>query len=122
QGFRREGLLTEDATPLRIEFPGFRCGEGGPDFRGARVWLGSEPRCGDVELHLMPSGWRAHGHHRDGAYASVILHVVLRRDPFSEPPRDLPLLVLEPYLHGAVAPSASGTAEDLDALGEAWFE
>jgi len=74
-----------------------------------------------VELHLTPSGWRAHGHRRDGAYASVILHVVLRRDPFLEPPRDLPLLVLEPYLHGAVAPAAGGTPEDLDALGEEWF-
>lgn len=121
QGFRREGLLTEDATPLRIEFPGFRCGEGGPDFRGARLWLGSEPRWGDVELHLTPSGWRAHGHHRDGAYASVILHVVLRRDPFSETPRGLPLLVLEPYLNGAVAPAPGAEAGDLDALGEEWF-
>jgi len=121
QRFRREGLLTEDAEPVSIEFPGVRWGEGGPDFRGARLVLGGEPRCGDVEIHLTPSGWRAHGHRRDGAYASVVLHVVLRRDPFSEPPRDLPLLVLEPYLHGAVAPAAERGAEDLDALGEEWF-
>ena len=122
QRFRREGLLTEDAEPVSIEFPGIRWGEGGPDFRGALLVLGGERRCGDVELHLTPSGWRAHGHRRDGAYASVILHVVLRRDPFLEPPRDLPLLVLEPYLHGAVAPAAGGGAdEDLDALGEEWF-
>ena len=121
QRFRVEGLLTEDATPLRIEFPGFRCVEGGPDFRGARLVLGGEPRCGDVELHLLPSGWRAHGHHRDGAYASVILHVVLRRDPFSEPSRALPLLVLEPYLNGAVAPAPDAGEGDLDALGEEWF-
>ena len=119
--FRQDGLLTEDATPLRVEFPGFRCGEGGPDFRGARLTLGTESRCGDVELHLTPSGWRAHGHDRDGAYASVILHVVLRRDPFCEPPRILPLLVLEPYLHGAVAPAPGGGEGDLDALGEEWF-
>src|SRR6185436_9184642 len=94
---------------------------GGGRARFPRRALGGERRCGDVELHLTPSGWRAHGHRRDGAYASVILHVVLRRDPFSEPPRDLPLLVLEPYLHGAVAPAAERGAEDLDALGEEWF-
>jgi hypothetical protein len=121
QQFRRDGLLTEDAEPVAVEFPGIRWGEGGPDFRGARLVLGGARRCGDVELHLTPSGWHAHGHRRDGAYASVILHVVLRRDPFSEPPRDPPLLVLEPYLHGAVAPAAPGAAEDLDLLGEEWF-
>jgi len=123
QRFRREGLLTEDAVPVAVEFPGFRWGEGGPDFRGARLILGGERRCGDVELHLTPSGWEAHGHRRDGAYASVILHVVLRRDRFREPPRDLPLLVLEPYLHGTLPPAVSsdGPEEDWDALGEEWF-
>ena len=122
QRFRRDGLLTEEAVPLRVEFPGVRWGEGGPDFRGARLVLGGDRRVGDVELHLTPSGWERHGHRRDGAYASVILHVVLRRDPFSEPPRGLPLLVLEPYLHGAVVPEAPAErGDDLDALGEEWF-
>jgi hypothetical protein len=127
QRFRREGLLTEDAVPVTVEFPGFRWGEGGPDFRGARLILGGERRCGDVELHLIPSGWEAHGHRRDGAYASVILHVVLRRDRFREPPRDLPLLVLEPYLHGTLPPAPYPDSPDApdpgdwDALGEEWF-
>jgi hypothetical protein len=121
QRFRREGLLTEEAETVAVEFPGYRWGEGGPDFRGARIVLGGARRWGDVELHLAPSGWEAHGHRRDGAYASVILHVVLRRDRFTEPPRGIPLLVLEPYLHGAVAPPPAGEAEDLDALGEEWY-
>ncbi len=120
QSFRLAGLLTEDARRVVVEFPGVRSGEGGPDFRGARLSIGGVRRSGDVELHLVPSGWRAHGHDRDGAYAGVILHVVLRRDPFAEPPRGIPVLVLEPYLHGA-APEAPGAAGDLDALGEAWF-
>jgi hypothetical protein len=121
QRFRHDGLLTEQAVPLTVEFPGYRWGEGGPDFRGARLLLGGRRCCGDVELHLTPSGWAAHGHDRGGAYASVILHVVLRRDRFGEPPKDLPLLVLEPYLHGALAPEPSASFEDLDALGEDWF-
>jgi hypothetical protein len=121
QRFRREGLLTEDAVPVVVEFPGFRWGEGGPDFRGARLLLGGVRRCGDVELHLTPSGWEAHGHRRDGAYASVILHVVLRRDRFREPRRDLPLLVLEPYLHGTLPPPPAPEEEDWDALGDEWF-
>src|SRR6185295_6852103 len=119
--FRREGLLTEEAVPLVVEFPGFRWGEGGPDFRGARLRLGGRPVWGDVEIHLTPSGWAAHGHRRDGAYASVVLHVVLRRDRFVEPPKDPPLLVLEPYLHGTLPPPPAAGSEDLDALGEEWF-
>jgi len=121
QRFRREGLLTEDAVPVVVEFPGFRWGEGGPDFRGALLILGGERRCGDVELHLSPSGWEAHGHRRDGAYASVLLHVVLRRDRFREPRGGLPLLVLEPYLHGALPPPPAPEEEDWDALGDEWF-
>jgi hypothetical protein len=122
QQFRRDALLTEDSRALRVEFPGVRSVEGGPDFREARIRIGGELRSGDVELHLTPSGWAAHGHDRDGAYAGVILHVVLRRDPFVEPPRDLPLLVLEPYLQGGEAEAGPGGEADLDALGEAWFE
>jgi hypothetical protein len=33
-----------------------------------------------VELHLKASGWREHGHHRDPAYASVVLHAVVEND------------------------------------------
>lgn len=121
QLFRRDRLLTEDARPVVVEFPGLPAGEGGPDFRGARVVIGGERRSGDVELHLSPSGWRAHGHDRDGAYAGVILHVVLRREPFADRPSAVPVLVLEPHLGGSFAPRALEASGDLDALGEEWF-
>ena len=121
--FRRSGLLAEDGRRVDVEFPGLRSREGGPDFRGARLRIGGEARVGDVELHLVPSGWDAHGHGRDGAYAAVILHVVLRREPFRDPPAcGVPLLVLEPH-HNPVAPPP-GRLEaqgDLEALGEEAF-
>lgn len=121
QQFRREGLLTEDARSVRIESPGIRSVEGGPDFRDARIVLGGERRSGDVEIHLTPSGWAAHGHSADGAYAGVVLHVVLHRDPFVEPPLRPPLLVLGPYLGEARPPALPAGPADLDALGDAWF-
>jgi hypothetical protein len=121
QLFRRGKLLTEDAQRVEVEFPGVRSGEGGPDFRGARIAIGGVPRRGDVELHLTPAGWKAHGHDRDGAYAGVILHVVLRRLDFSEAPGGVPLLVLEPYLHVGADPLRLEDPDDLDALGDAWF-
>lgn len=63
--------------PLRVHFAG-RWNRGpGPDFRGA-ILLDAHGRArrGDVELHCRPAGWRSHGHHRDPAYARVLLHVV----------------------------------------------
>lgn len=48
----------------------------GPDFRGAvlRSPDGALVR-GDVEIHVRPSGWRAHRHHTDPRYNGVAFHV-----------------------------------------------
>ncbi len=100
--FRRSGLRTEDGRPLDVKFAGFPAGEAGPDFRAARLMMDGEPRDGDVEVHLTPDGWRAHGHARDASYSGVVLHVALRRDPFDRGTRGLagriPELILEAYL------------------------
>ena len=64
-------------APLRVHFAGRWNRAAGPDFRGAILLDGGgRARRGDVELHRRPSGWRGHGHHRDPAYARVLLHVV----------------------------------------------
>jgi len=128
--FRRRGLLTEDGRALEVRFPGFPSGEGGPDFRAARLVMAGEAREGDVEVHLTPAGWRAHGHAGDAAYAGVVLHVALRRDDFDRGTRGLrgaiPELILEPNLELPAAellarvarPVASGAPPvSLDALG-----
>lgn len=66
-------------APTRVAFAGTWNRGAGPDFRGA-ILLDREGRArrGDVELHCRPSGWRAHGHAGDPAYAGVALHVVGR--------------------------------------------
>jgi Protein of unknown function (DUF2851) len=62
-------------------FPGWFSTSAGPDFRDALIaGVGAELQYGDVEIHVVDSAWRAHGHDRDPAYDGVILHVVLRRD------------------------------------------
>ena len=64
-------------APLRVHFAGRWNRAAGPDFRGAILLDGSgRARRGDVELHRRPAGWRSHGHHRDPAYARVLLHLV----------------------------------------------
>jgi hypothetical protein len=81
QRLRRQELTTTDGQRLRILHPGFLNREGGPDFRGGVVQFGdSPPRSGDIEVDLHSSGWRAHGHDRNPAFANVILHVIWGRD------------------------------------------
>lgn len=73
-------LRLADGRPLRIIHPGIPGGGPGPDFRDAILEAGGDLLRGDVELHLRASGWREHGHHKDPAYARVVLHVVAEND------------------------------------------
>ena len=93
QRLLRDRLKTLDGLTVRVLHPGFQSLEGGPDFRGAVVQLGdAPPRAGDVEVDLRSSGWRAHGHNRNPAFANVILHVIWAGDhPADGAPPTLPL-------------------------------
>ena len=74
---RPEELHTVDGMPIRVVDPGVWNLEAGPDFRDAVVEIGqSRQRIrGDVEIHLRPADWTAHGHVADSAYGCVVLHV-----------------------------------------------
>ena len=76
----RRPLRLADGRTLRVVFPGVPGGGAGPDFQGAILDAGGDVLRGDVELHLLASGWRAHGHHTDPAYGAVCLHVVAAND------------------------------------------
>jgi len=75
-------LATDDGRKVEIIQPGFWSHAGGPDF--TRVAVRFEPgdqraeevTVGNVEIHLRPGDWNAHGHHTDAAYNETILHVV----------------------------------------------
>ena len=93
-------LRLEDGSTLRIVFPGVPAGGRGPDFQGAILDINGDLVRGDVELHLLASGWFAHRHDRDPSYRSVVLHAVAANDSgLSHTPhsgRRIPLLVLPP--------------------------
>jgi hypothetical protein len=80
--------------------------DAGPDFRDARMRIGRTLYQGDVEIHHDLTDWQRHFHSKDPKYNRVILHVVLRWHPRKAvlpPPktqsgRDIPTLVLEPFL------------------------
>jgi Protein of unknown function (DUF2851) len=78
--WREATLHDERGEAFRMLFQGRRGGGAGPDFRDA-VLLRSDGTllCGDIVLHLHPTGWRAHGHAGDPRYNGLALHVVLTR-------------------------------------------
>ena len=62
--------------PLEILSPGKLNTDAGPDFSCARLRIGDMEWVGDVEIHIKASDWYRHGHDKDAAYDSVLLHVV----------------------------------------------
>ncbi len=82
-GLRPRHLVTRRGTEVRVVHPGDWNLGPGPDFRDAVLELGKERRRvrGDVEVHISPLDWDAHGHGTDPAYAHVIAHVTWRGGP-----------------------------------------
>lgn len=116
--FDGAGAVTLDGHPVRVVHPGKWNLLGGPDFKGARLRIGSATAreiAGDVEVHLHAGDWRAHGHASDPAYAGVVLHVVLfppEKDHVTvgAEGRGIPVLVLLPLLHRALEEFAGDEA------------
>jgi len=97
----RTKLVTEDGRLLEIVYPGRSNDDPGPDFRDAVICLDSLA-CGDIEVHVRSSDWKAHQHHRDSVYNRVILHVVARHNTRTSTTRqdgqEVPVLTLSDCL------------------------
>ena len=103
QRFPAQALVSGDTSLLRIVFRGRPCSGGaGPDFRDAIIELGGRRVRGDVELHVLASAFRRHGHHHDHAYDNVILHVVFWDDDGENTclatGRQVPVVALGPWV------------------------
>jgi hypothetical protein len=101
-----EALKSLDGQRVEILDIGVPNPDAGPDFRKANVRVGRVLYEGDVEIHHDLTDWQKHFHSDDPRYNRVILHVVLRWHPrkaLIPPPktqsgREVPTLVLEPFL------------------------
>ena len=104
--FDRRGLCLRDGRALRLRRRGRWNRLAGPDFLDAEFEVGEgaarEVMRGAVEVHLRVSDWDAHGHAKDPAYDSVVLHVVLfssmREWTAGADGRRIPILELLPRL------------------------
>ena len=89
---RPKNLCTTEGVPVRVIDPGAWNVEAGPDFYHSVLEVGTSRQrlAGDVEIHLHPSDWRAHGHSNDPAYAQVVAHVTWYAAPLDLATNDLP--------------------------------
>jgi hypothetical protein len=75
-------LTTDDGRTVEVIQAGFWNHAGGPDFNRAVLRFSkngqaeTDVKVGNVEVHLRPIDWHAHGHDIDPAYDGTILHVV----------------------------------------------
>jgi Protein of unknown function (DUF2851) len=101
-------LVTEEGVALQIVYRGRPNAGAGPDFRDAVIALPDARLLhGDVELHVIASDFRRHGHDRDQAYAHVVLHLVYRADAGRSTAlpggRHAPVVALERWLQSRTA-------------------
>ncbi|MDR0995546.1 MAG: DUF2851 family protein, partial [Tannerella sp.] len=73
-------LTTTDGEPVEVIDPGIHNTDAGPDFFNAKVRIGGTVWAGSIEIHERSSDWWRHGHDKDKAYDSVVLHLVSLSD------------------------------------------
>ncbi len=78
--FPTTALRTDDGRSVEIIDPGLHNHNAGPDFFNAKIKVDGTLWAGNVELHERSSDWYRHGHERNEAYNSVVLHVVTHID------------------------------------------
>jgi hypothetical protein len=101
QRIRRDDLATTDGRRVQVIHPGFWNRGAGPDFQYAIIRIGDAPPVtGSIEIDVVPTGWRHHGHDRNPAFGGVVLHVVWSGDPITGSP---PALRLENVLEAPLA-------------------
>lgn len=90
-------METNDGHKVRVLDPGLLNSDAGPDFFNAKVEIDGQLWVGNIEMHVRASDWKRHGHDKDTAYDSVILHVVDKDDAavFRTNGERIPQLVLQ---------------------------
>lgn len=78
--FPLKALQTTAGLSVEVIDPGLPNTDAGPDFFNAKLKIDGTLWVGNVEIHTLSSDWYRHGHDKDRAYDSVILHLCERID------------------------------------------
>lgn len=78
--FPLKALQTTSGLSLEVIDTGLANSNAGPDFFNAKLKIDGVLWVGNVEIHSLSSDWYRHGHEKDKAYDSVILHIVEQAD------------------------------------------
>ena len=81
QYFNTNVLTTTDEQTVQVLHPGMYNTNQGPDFLNAKVKVGNTLWAGNIEIHILSSGWDQHKHSADSNYNNVVLHVVWKDVP-----------------------------------------
>ncbi|MBF6597452.1 MAG: DUF2851 family protein [Fermentimonas sp.] len=73
--YNTDSLKTENGEMIEVLEPGLYNENAGPDFFNSKIRAKGKVWAGNVEIHRASSDWVRHGHHKDKAYNSVILHL-----------------------------------------------
>lgn len=95
-------LTTIENQYITIIHPGVQNLDSGPDFFNARLRIGDTEWAGNVEIHIKSTDWIRHKHQQDGAYNSVVLHVVYEHDAQLDEIKDIPTLALKGHFDEAL--------------------
>lgn len=69
-------LKTTDGRQIEVLDVGLPNTNEGPDYFNAKIKIDGELWAGNIEIHISSDQWKAHNHHKNKSYNSVILHVV----------------------------------------------
>lgn len=78
--FPLKALQTTSGLSVEVIDPGLSNTDAGPDFFNAKLKIDGTLWVGNVEIHTLASDWYRHGHDKDRAYDSVILHLCQQAD------------------------------------------
>ncbi len=78
--FPADKLFTPKGERVEILAPGQFNTDAGPDFLFSRIRIAGTVWVGHTEIHVKASDWFRHGHDKDPAYDTVVLHVVYEAD------------------------------------------
>ena len=110
----RPDLRTASGERITVLQPGRWNLEAGPDFLGAELRVGRRRVRGDVEVHIRPSDWKAHGHSDDPRYAEVVLHLTYFPPSPDASRIGLPPHILQTSLEAPLAERPGFALEDSD--------